>query len=329
MSLWPSGQQWKNWSLPSKLGAIGTLLAAISLVGYGLEKAFQLKDLIFGDRSRVSLRLPEFRMTTTPVELPGKNEKPLSFSNIQNRRLHILEVRNPNKIPLSNIQLWTQFPEAILSVKSGEASASYTVVSAENWEKQPLTIEGDVTDSSSVEPFASEENTGLWQVTVNTVPAHSTIKIEFVTATGTEGGLYTEEVTKAQAQKADNELIWLIYGSYQFTTGSEAVKEEIVVPLEFDTKNRALRTLPVFRGTLKETDWVQMRQGRGVRIPGILSTRGYLLIKSRKGMAYIPLFRLERTDDIVVRFGLFGSPPTKPGIYIQWKQRNRKGNGSN
>ena len=173
MSLWPSRQQWRTWSLPSKLTAIGTLLGVISLGLYSLDKVFQLKDLIFGDTSRVPLRLLEFKITTTPVELPGRNESPLSVANIQNRRLHILEIRNPNKIPFSNLQLWTQFPEAILSVKSREASASYIVVAVENWDKQPLSVAGDETDPSMVEPFASEENTGLWGVTVNTVPAES------------------------------------------------------------------------------------------------------------------------------------------------------------
>lgn len=263
------------------------------------------------------LRLLEFTMTTRPVELPGRNEKPLSFSNIQNRRLHILEVKNPNKISLSNIQLWTQFPEAILNVKSGEVSASYTVVSAENWDKQPVSVDGDMIDAS-VEPFASEEKTGLWHVTVNTVPPNSTIIIAFLTVTGSEGGLYTEEVTKAQAQKAGNEQMWLIHGSYQSTTDSGAAKEQIVVPLEFDANNRTLRALPVLRRPLNETKWVQVRHGRGIRIPGTLTTRGYLLIKSQKGTIYTVPYMLER-NDINVKLGLFGSPPTNPGLYIQWK----------
>jgi hypothetical protein len=46
MSLWPSRQQWRQWSLPNKLTAIGTLLGVISVCFYGLEKVFQLKDLI-------------------------------------------------------------------------------------------------------------------------------------------------------------------------------------------------------------------------------------------------------------------------------------------
>jgi hypothetical protein len=58
MRLWPSIQQWRNWSLPSKLTAIGTLVAAISLGLYGIEKTVQLTNLVFGDLDRGSLRLP-------------------------------------------------------------------------------------------------------------------------------------------------------------------------------------------------------------------------------------------------------------------------------
>ena len=60
MSLWPSRQQWQRWSLPSKLTFIGTLLAVISLGLYGIEKAFQLKDLIFSYTNQVPLKQPRF-----------------------------------------------------------------------------------------------------------------------------------------------------------------------------------------------------------------------------------------------------------------------------
>ena len=49
MSFWPSKQQWRQWSLPSKLTAIGALVGVISLSLYGLEKGFQLKGLILRD----------------------------------------------------------------------------------------------------------------------------------------------------------------------------------------------------------------------------------------------------------------------------------------
>jgi hypothetical protein len=45
---WPSRRQWKSWSLPSKLTAIGTLVGVISLFLYGVEKSFNVLALIKG-----------------------------------------------------------------------------------------------------------------------------------------------------------------------------------------------------------------------------------------------------------------------------------------
>jgi hypothetical protein len=158
---------------------------------------------------------------------------------------------------------------------------------------------------------------------VNTVPADSSIKIEFLTSTGPEGELYNEGVADAETLKADDETIWLIQGSYQFTTGSRVATEQIVVPLKFGRKKRALTALPASRGPLNEANWIQLRQGQGTRIPGILRTRGYLLIvKKREVMSYTSPVMLERKD-IDVRFGLFGSPPTNPGFEVRFQQGNR------
>ena len=49
MSLLPSRSQWQSWSLPSKLTAIGTLLALISFGLYALEKSFSLKELVINE----------------------------------------------------------------------------------------------------------------------------------------------------------------------------------------------------------------------------------------------------------------------------------------
>jgi hypothetical protein len=46
VGLWPSRRQWKSWSLPSKLTAIGTLLGVISLGLYAVEKSFHVIALI-------------------------------------------------------------------------------------------------------------------------------------------------------------------------------------------------------------------------------------------------------------------------------------------
>ena len=51
MTLWPKKKQWNDWSLPSKLTAIGTLLGFLSLGVYLVEKTYKLvvSGLIFAD----------------------------------------------------------------------------------------------------------------------------------------------------------------------------------------------------------------------------------------------------------------------------------------
>lgn len=45
--MWPSRKQWSTWSLPSRLTAVGTLLAVVTLAVYGAEKAFSLSRLFW------------------------------------------------------------------------------------------------------------------------------------------------------------------------------------------------------------------------------------------------------------------------------------------
>ena len=133
--------------------------------------------------------MPHLLITTMPIDAPGGSDRPVSFSDIRDRRIHILKLTNLNEAPLSRIELQIQFPEAILDITSGESPSYYKVQAAENWDRQPVTVSGDISDSEAVEPFASEERTGLWRVSVDSVASNGTIKIKFLTATGQEGGL--------------------------------------------------------------------------------------------------------------------------------------------
>lgn len=45
-SLFPKRKQWKNWSLPSKLTAIGTLAGVLSFSAYLIEKTYALKQFL-------------------------------------------------------------------------------------------------------------------------------------------------------------------------------------------------------------------------------------------------------------------------------------------
>lgn len=247
------------------------------------------------------------------------SDRPLSFSNIRDRRVHILEVKNPNPAPLNNFELLTQFPEAILDISSGEIPANYIVEAIENWDKQPLAVSGDVSDSQAVEPFASEEKTGLWRVIVDAVPPYGTVKIKLLSTNGLEGSVYAEEVAQTEKWKADGELMWLLQASYRFMSGIADTVEQIIVPLYFDRNHRLVRTFPPFRRP-HDINWVQLRHSQGVRIPGILRTRGYFFAKGRNGFNYSSPFMLERTD-LDVKVGLFGSPPEHPGIEVRFRSK--------
>jgi len=59
MNLWPKKKQWNSWSLPSKLTAIGTLLAFLSFGLYLVEKTFNILDWAMRDDQQSIMRPPE------------------------------------------------------------------------------------------------------------------------------------------------------------------------------------------------------------------------------------------------------------------------------
>jgi hypothetical protein len=97
MSLWPSKQQWRQWSLPSKLTAIGALVGALSLGLYGIEKAFQLTSLIL------------HRQTPKTVESNGRSPEIMSALKRQEQSLN--EIKERLK-PLQN----TSYRELVATV---------------------------------------------------------------------------------------------------------------------------------------------------------------------------------------------------------------------
>lgn len=265
-----------------------------------------------------SFRPPEFTVVSTSVDLPSATGGPLSLSSIQNRRRHLLSISNPNRFPLTAMEFSTQWPESILSVRAAEPSASYSVVASEAWDRQPLTVSGDVPLPLTIEPFASEEKTGLWHVTVSSAPSGGVVRIEFLSVTGPEGGMYAEEASELDGDRSEGELLWLIDGRYQYATSTDVETGSVLLSLEFDRKTRVLQALPVSSGGIPMAR-IELRHGRGGRIPGILRTRGYLVANanSRDFTTYTAPVMLESTrDDLDVKFGLFGSPPTNPGFVV-------------
>lgn len=49
----PTKNQWNNWSLPSKLTAIGTLVGILSFAAYLVEKGYGLSSIYNNDKNRI------------------------------------------------------------------------------------------------------------------------------------------------------------------------------------------------------------------------------------------------------------------------------------
>jgi hypothetical protein len=292
MHLIPSRSQYKAWSLPSKLGFWGFVLAVVSLIWAILSWMWP----------NPHPRLPQLTLRTSTLELPGLGGKPISPIELRDRRLHIFEIRNPNRVSLSNMELKLQFPEPVLEARPSDESALFGISLREDWDEQHITIAGDVS-GVPIEPFATEQKTGLWKLFINTVPPETTIRINMVSTIGPEGELYHQGLMSSRTHDLDG-LKWLIYGSYQFAASTEASKSHIVAPLEIDSLTRAVSVSAAYEGLLSKSEWVSVQQGRGARLAGIFSTRGYLVIRSRNGTSYQAPVVLERTGDVDVRFGL-------------------------
>lgn len=264
---------------------------------------------------------PQFTVKSLAPDLSTADEAPVPLSRFASMRLHLLEIKNLNAAPLSGMRLWTQWPEPIVSA-TADAPGREGIAASENWDRQPLQVTGDIPPSASIEPFASDERTGLWEIVINSVPPDETLRIEILSITGPMGGFYDEAAREIEIQKSNGEIAWLIHGNYQHGEPPNVMTEQVLVPLEFDRTTRTLRALaPEVGESSGEMQRIELRHGRGFRLAGILETRGYLLVKARSGTRFIAPIRLERTEDIAVKLGVFGWPPVHPGLQVTVRAR--------
>ena len=83
LKLWPDNKKWKNWSLPSKLTAIGALIGILSLGLYIVEKSFDIfkwasKEVLNPEIS-VDLNFPYERLDGTIKQNNRNPEQSLFF----------------------------------------------------------------------------------------------------------------------------------------------------------------------------------------------------------------------------------------------------------
>lgn len=306
--------RWQRWTLPTKIAVVGLPLAVFAIL-LGLAIARWPKT--FRAPTAVPV-LPQVQLKSGGIEAPRGEGETLSFADIRNRRVHILRISNPNTVPLASLALTLQFPEAILSIEPQEAAPVYELKAGPELDPQPMSASWPPTMNAPSVVGYGTGNTGLWKAAITAVPAKSSIAVTITTT----AEIREDEPYNAWAAKASSargELLWLLEGTYQYASDDAIGTSEFFVPFEFDRSHRTIVAKNLHPGPLREGDKIRVQQGRGVSIPGVLRTGGYLIAKDRDGgQTYEAPVVLERLD-IGVKLGLFG-PLRKPGFEVRFKK---------
>ena len=97
MGFWPNKKQWNSWSLPSKLTAIGALLAFLALGFYLVEKVFNIVDWTMQDDQKTVIK-PE---VSVGLQFPYER---VDNSVKQNKRNPKLTITNTGSKAISPIK---------------------------------------------------------------------------------------------------------------------------------------------------------------------------------------------------------------------------------
>jgi hypothetical protein len=255
----------------------------------------------------VELKAPQIHIVSSPIGMPAAGESPLSLASIQSRRLRKLAITNPNDFPIS-VQFHVQFPEAIVSMKSEHALEANP-----HWlpmTRDVKTSGAPASDSIFIEPFATNELTGLWKLTMDSLPKNSSTTIDIVTVTGHDAGLFGSWTSHFGGP--GNEHLWYVSGNFRSIGEPNTNALNIFIPMKYDRQDRSITAFPT-EGQPAFTNYVHLMQASGFRIPGIVTIGGYLEVVVSGNPMWIADFMSE-SSNAVVNIGI--SQDLMPAIEI-------------
>lgn len=219
--------------------------------------------------------------TPTPPEIKIETLDgfPAGFTNNPNFRLHKLTVRNRGDAIIQSFNSRLQFPEAISETIRTNVSfdahlvwrplASEIIIKGTGGRTEGGLWLGPTSKVSFVEQergffpnFAKGQKystsragdiTGVWELTIGTLPPHSHLSLSFVTSIGREGTNYMDLATvplwsiQLESRRAadTNELRYSLEGEYCYPTHNEALRQHFLVPIRYDDNKRAATSLPL------------------------------------------------------------------------------------
>jgi hypothetical protein len=116
LSLWPSKKQWNTWSTPSKLTAIGTLLAILALGFYFLEKGFNICAWILNRQNPIPPKIEQSLTMLSSKYKPGVEVDGIIWE--KEFETHIFSFKNNSEsVDLLDLRIQVELPGAIISYK--------------------------------------------------------------------------------------------------------------------------------------------------------------------------------------------------------------------
>ena len=213
--------------------------------------------------------LPEIRVETV-------EGLPSDISTNRELRMNRLVVRNLNDVAIENFCSRLQLPEPIVGTNCDIQS---TVGVLAGWRPlmDKLVVKGTggktegglwlgpTSSASFLQPnmcffpkYAEGlalalsrrgDLTGIWELTINRLPAGGHVSIEFFTSSGPEATNYisfaTGPVWNKHPEPDTNELRFSIEGKFQHQADGKLVTQHFLVPFSFDATNRKISSLEV------------------------------------------------------------------------------------
>jgi hypothetical protein len=195
----------------------------------------------------------------------------VSADMTQHLRRHILTVKNPNTVVLTDFIMRFQLPEPVLGgllVENRPAGVeiswhacrtSFALMgngaSAAPAGNGAIRMSTGAAPGSSATLFGQGEvcssamdneklhRTGIYQLQIERLPAIAEIRLAFLTSNGPEDRLYSE--ISGEDGVSDNAgLPYYGDGRYQYSSGGHTETRDVFVPLQFDRKLRSISSSP-------------------------------------------------------------------------------------
>ena len=273
--------------------AFGILAGICVLLGYIYGKR--------ADHDRASSEIPQppaFKIESDNQLKISQSKSEVTPEDAKHRRLHILLIQNTSKLPIFNLEIFAQLPEALVDMHP-DIPTGMDVKATDVWDEWSV---GAGTNGVRRQELPY---TGLWKIGLGTLPAQSSAKFDLTTSIGPEGESYKAGMEQPKEIVAEKGVCaWLLYGTYQFKRGAEVELVRFAVPIWYDQSKRTMEALPLVEGGLADGKWLRFYALPGIDF-GEFQTFGTMMFHLGTTNDYRSGFKIIEREERPKAFGEF------------------------